>query len=206
MQDPLSSFHIECNKLVVSEWLRKNTFKHLLEVGVGDGFLSTLPELSGLEYTGIDESSWFIEHCQANRSAESKKFIVSDFFNFAPDRQFDAVMAVMVWCTMKNPEQGFKKLSEILRPEGKAFITMPNHNKLESWSHMLGEKKGEFTYSHKYGNPKLGSKDIDIEVYSSEKLISAASSYFKCERYFDFGITQKSGGSGVYTAFEFVNN
>jgi SAM-dependent methyltransferase len=113
----------------------------ILDVGCGAGLLAIASEpfVGGGRYVGLDVVSQDIEFCRGHYP-ENFEFLLVDAKNptYAPmqasehhrwdldDERFDMVISLSVWTHMAEADARFymQEVSRVLRPSGKALITM----------------------------------------------------------------------------------
>ena len=100
-----------------------------LELGCGSGFDTKFMTEQGLSVTAMDISDIAIDIAKANNKGNSAKFIVGDIKTDIPNEKFDLVYDR--GCLHNNPkllEATFKKLHELLNPNGKIILITGNDN------------------------------------------------------------------------------
>lgn len=202
MEDQRSDFHKQSHIDLVSQWI--NNFKpvNLLEVGCGDGFLSRIPDMREVHYTGLDESPWFIEHGQTQNRNSTHQFVAMDLLKYQENKKYESALACMVWCTFAEPLAALKKLHSLLGPGARALLTMPCAASRDLWLKSFVRQHDEKTFIHRYGHPKLGFEELPIFLHSNEEMSEAFfRAGFKLIEQRDFGIPPASK-SAVYTAFD----
>jgi len=101
--------------------------KVILDAGCGCGRLTKALGEFGTEVLGIDIASsieHIYEYCKLNKNVHIIQADVLDlpFKNAA----FDYVWSKLTVCYVRNPEQAFKNLSDLLKPSGKLFVSVPS--------------------------------------------------------------------------------
>lgn len=202
MEDQRSDFHKYSHIDLISQWVNDLKPVSLLEVGCGDGFLSRISALQNVQYTGLDESPWFIEHGQAQNRNSAHQFMVMNLFKCQESKKYDAALACMVWCTFAEPLTALKKLHHLLSPGARALLTMPCEAGRDLWMKSFVRQVDEKTFMHRYGHPKLGFEELPIFLHSNEEMTEAVfQAGFKLIEQRDFGIPPSSK-SAVYTVFD----
>lgn len=209
IEDQRSKFHLQSNAEQTQQWLADlpqsdaADFK-LLEIGCGSGFLSHLPEMAGLRYTGLDESAWFIEHCEKHRVAPQHRFLQADLLSYTSEESYGAAIAVMVWCTFRDPLPGLLKLHSLLGPGSRALLTMPNPSQKKLWIKSFEQQVDEKTFSYRYGHAELGFQSLQIFLHSHFDMVEAFNrAGFSVKKQMDFGYPPASDAA-VYTAFDII--
>ncbi len=101
--------------------------KVILDAGCGYGRLTRALGKYKAEVFGIDiapsvEHSY--NHCRSNKNVH---IIQADILNLPfKNAAFDYVWSRLAICYLQNPEQAVRGLSELVKPSGKLFISVPN--------------------------------------------------------------------------------
>jgi SAM-dependent methyltransferase len=126
-QAGLSDVHEHVLPILV-QWLRESGARHVLDVGSGNGALTSKLAQEGFTVVGIDNSETGIEIASRNYPAVS--FVRHGVESPLPDelrREFDAVIAVEVIEHLLLPRQLFQRAREALKPGGRLIVTTPYH-------------------------------------------------------------------------------
>ena len=118
---------------ILNRWLKKSEGKSLLDLGCGNGALTSKIEKLGLKCVGTDFSSSGI-------SIAKKAHPLVDFFQSTMDAplpdehhgKYDIVMAVEVIEHLLLPRQLFARAKEALKPGGTMIVTTPYHGYLKN--------------------------------------------------------------------------
>ncbi len=103
-----------------------------LDVGCGDGFFSQALNARGYEVTGLDLSEVALR--RARKSCPGAAFLSQDTSQRFPfdDRAFD-----VAWCSehlehLFSPLATLKEIFRVLKPGGRALVTVPYHGLLKN--------------------------------------------------------------------------
>lgn len=125
----------------------------VLDIGCSQGIVSILLGRTGFDVTGIDVESDAIEyatkelHKEENEVAEKVNFIHANAltYDFGTD-QYDTVIAAEIIEHLVQPHLLYKKIYEVLNPNGRVIITTPfgimdyhDHKKTYCLSSLLKE-------------------------------------------------------------------
>ncbi len=125
----------------VRNWLRQAGARTVLDLGCGNGALTSAFDREGFEMTGMDMSETGI--AIASRSFPAISFLHSDLA--APmagklRHRFDAVIAVEVIEHLLLPRLLLERVKEALRPGGVFILTTPYHGFLKNLALALTNK------------------------------------------------------------------
>ncbi len=101
--------------------------KVVLDAGCGCGRLTKALGKYRAEILGIDIASsieCIYEYCRPNQNVH---IIQADIVNLPfKNETFDYVWSKLAICYVRNPEQAFENLSDLVRPSGKLFVAVPD--------------------------------------------------------------------------------
>lgn len=96
----------------------------VLEIGAGTGL--NLPHYRAARRvvaTDPDPAMLFQARCRARCAAVPVRLVVGDAQSLpVADGVFDTVVATCVFCTVPEPEQGFREIRRVLKPDGELWI------------------------------------------------------------------------------------
>jgi len=118
--------------------------KSVLDVGCGPGHYSiTLAQRGASRVVGIDFAEGMLklatEHAQKVGVGEKCKFMVADFYQYAPQEIFDYVIVMGFMDYMPDPEKVVAKVLSLTKD--KAFLSFPVAGGLLAWQRSLRYKK-----------------------------------------------------------------
>ena len=97
----------------------------LLDIGCGIGLQTKLLQKRGIQITGIDNSFQAVKFAREINDGEN--FVCADFLDFnINNNKFGFIRLDNVIEHIEEPEHFFKRVSELLNPEGKLIIFTPN--------------------------------------------------------------------------------
>lgn len=105
-------------------WLKAGA---ALEVGCMHGEFTQLLAALYADLTVVEPASQFIANTRARVGAQAQ-FIQSLFETFATERRFDAIFLLHVLEHLEDPVSALKKAGQLLAPQGRIFIVVPNGN------------------------------------------------------------------------------
>jgi len=116
----------------------------VLDVGCGPGHYSiTLAQRGASRVVGIDFAEGMLqlatEHAKKVGVADRCKFMVADFYRYAPDEIFDYVVAMGFMDYMPDPEKVVAKVLSLTR--NKAFFSFPVAGGILGWQRKLRYQK-----------------------------------------------------------------
>ena len=96
---------------------------YILEVGIGTG--KNIPYYGEWHAVGLDISGKMLKRAVKRSESLQKKidFVLGDA-EFLPfrDQSFDGIISTYVFCSVENPENGFKELYRVLRAGRRAYF------------------------------------------------------------------------------------
>jgi SAM-dependent methyltransferase len=117
---------IESFYLWLMDRLRLPSAGSLLDISCGAGEVVRLAARHGLRATGVDISHVAARVAQRN-TAPGGRIAVSDGESLPfPDATFDFVTNIGSLEHFIDPAQGVREMARVLRPDGKAFVLVPN--------------------------------------------------------------------------------
>ena len=116
--DPYSS-HAQ-----ILRWVEKERPSDVLEVGTATGYLSSEMTSLGCKVTGIEQDAEMAElarqHCAEMHVADIESM------DFAGLGSYDAIILGDILEHLRNPRAVLEKMNELLKPNGKILISLPN--------------------------------------------------------------------------------
>lgn len=155
----LQSFRKEAWKKQVTGHFDGQKDLKILDVGTGPGFFACIMSEEGQNVTGIDYSAGMIETAKKNAAklGVQPTLLVMDVNHLAfADETFDAIVTRNVTWTLEHPEDVYRELLRILKPEGILLIYDANWHR-----HLFDEELGrkvkerEEDYFRKYGKREV---------------------------------------------------
>ncbi len=98
----------------------------ILDLGCGLGELSARIAEFGAKVIGLDRLGILLE--QARYKYPGIEFVEADFFDYTPERQFDAVFAHAVLDWIRPPAQAVARIHQILGPGGRLAAAIGGAN------------------------------------------------------------------------------
>lgn len=127
--------------------------KDVLDVGCGTGWLLELLRKDGAKILdGFDPAASNIKI--AHHLFPKLEVKRSDLEHFQTIRQYDYIVSSMVFMHLSNPDDAFKKLSVLLRPDGEIHIIVPDYDYFRKPRH---DKRA--TYEQLNGDEYVGFVD-----------------------------------------------
>lgn len=156
----------------VRKWLKGAGARSVLDLGCGNGALTSAFAREGLEMTGVDVSESGL--AIAARSFPDIPFLAADMDRPLPvelHRRFDAVVAVEVIEHLLLPRQLFARVKEALRPGGVLIVTTPYHGFLKNLAIALTNSFDAHTHPLRdYGHVKFFSRETLCQLFVEQGL------------------------------------
>ena len=102
--------------------LKPQANENILEIGCGPGTWTGIVAGKCRELTAIDISAEMLDAAKRAANKKNVKFVKCDFLDYRTNRKFDKVFMVRVIESFKNKEQAIRKISKMLKPNGKLVI------------------------------------------------------------------------------------
>jgi cyclopropane-fatty-acyl-phospholipid synthase len=98
--------------------------KRVLEIGPGWGAFAGHALQAGVRFTGITNSEVSQAYLRSKLANFGDQFdiILTDFYNYEPDEQFDSIVIMGVIEHLPNYERVLKKFASLLKPGGRVFL------------------------------------------------------------------------------------
>ena len=125
-RSPLIVRWIEQQRLrIIREMVAADPNHRILEVGSGGGHVLRMFKRAKL--TAVDVSDVFLATAKANLAGYDVEFIKGEIDKLGlPAAKFDRIICTEVLEHTKDPEAILKEIARLLKPEGRAVITVPN--------------------------------------------------------------------------------
>lgn len=122
--EPDSSYREEA-KILLDALQAENLTGAVLEIASGTGIWTEALTRTATSITALDSSSEMLMRCRSRLGENpSVKYVVADFYNWKPDREYDAV-SFSFWIShvpASKLDQFVSKLSDCLKPGGRIFF------------------------------------------------------------------------------------
>ncbi len=98
--------------------------KRVLEIGPGWGAFAGHALQAGVRFTGITNSEVSQAYLRSKLANFGDQFdiILTDFYDYEPDEQFDSIVIMGVIEHLPNYERVLKKFASLLKPGGRVFL------------------------------------------------------------------------------------
>ena len=154
----------------VRDWLRQANARTVLDLGCGNGALTSAFDHAGFEMTGMDMSETGI--AIASRTFPTISFQHSDLATPISDalrHRFDAVIAVEVIEHLLLPRLLLERVKEALRPGGVFILTTPYHGYLKNLALALTNKFDNHWHPLRdYGHVKFFSRATLSQLFAEQ--------------------------------------
>lgn len=129
---------------LLSEWFKELSPKLVVEIGSGQGVVSSKVDLGQSKYIGIEPSERLVDRAKELYSAPNKKFIIGTAYDTTlSDNVADAVFSLGVWFHIKDLDKAHQEISRILKPNGQFCILNANPNMYSLWESWFENTKKE---------------------------------------------------------------
>lgn len=122
---------------MISNWVKENNLKKVLEIGAGQGVCSPFIES---EYIGVEPSQTLV-----NRAYElypGKKFIRGSSYALPlGDESVDGAFSLGVWFHIENLDDTHKELARVVKSNGKVLIITSNPETYDIWESVFSVAK-----------------------------------------------------------------
>lgn len=136
----------------IRPWLCGNT---CLELGPADGQLTSLLREDFRHVVSVDGSEVFVQTLQETFGFDEHHAIVASLFEeYAPDEQFDTIVAARIMEHVDSPIEIFRRMRNWVSGRGRLIVQVPNAN---SFHRLLGVKMGQLETQH-----SLNERDIAV--------------------------------------------
>jgi ubiquinone/menaquinone biosynthesis C-methylase UbiE len=119
---------------IIREMVSEDPGHRILEIGSGGG--RVLRMFKRAKLTAVDVSDVFLDSAKKNLAGYDVEFIKGEIDKLSlPAEKFDRIICTEVLEHTKNPEAILREIARLLRPGGRAVITVPNDpliNRLKS--------------------------------------------------------------------------
>lgn len=167
------SFPYELDNSLMLQWYPKRVVSRmkkgsLLELGLGHGY--TCKEFSShvSSYTILDGSPAIIEKFKSENPELNYINIVESYFeHYEPVEQFDNIVMGFILEHVEDPKLILSKYKDMLKPDGKLFISVPNASSLHrQLAHVAGMMPDIYALSK--ADKELGHvRYFDVELLCS---------------------------------------
>ena len=128
----------------LNSWIANTRVRDILDLGCGQGSISSKLNLEDIKFRGVDPSRHLISRAKELYPHLSDSFAIGNIYNLPfGDEEFDGVFSIAVWHLLSDLSLASRELARVLKPEGNFFIFTANNEYLEDWtaSYDLVEKK-----------------------------------------------------------------
>jgi ubiquinone/menaquinone biosynthesis C-methylase UbiE len=118
---------------VVREFLGDAVVGRMLDMGCGDGTISTQFLQAGLSLTLVDLSSTMLDVARGKLPQDrmgSVAFVVGDLYTYEPGFTFDFVLCIGVLAHIEHVDDAIRRLASLVRPGGLCVIQFTDRRKL----------------------------------------------------------------------------
>lgn len=120
-------FRYLCRKALLLRIISRQTTRRFLEVGFGLGdWMLTLADL-GFTGVGVDLSAEAVNRMNALMRPKSLRVLRADILQVDMSEKFDWVFAFEVLEHMKDDELAIRRVSDLLKPNGRLVLSVPAH-------------------------------------------------------------------------------
>jgi 2-polyprenyl-3-methyl-5-hydroxy-6-metoxy-1,4-benzoquinol methylase len=148
----------------------KNRKPRILDLGCGNGSLTSFIAQQGFEVVGIEESASGVE--LAAQSYPDCRFLQSSIYDLPTAQlgeKFDIIVSVEVIEHLVYPKQLIKAAKEHLKPRGRLILTTPYHGYLKNLTLALSGKMDQhFTVLWEGGHIKFFSVSTLSQLLTQE--------------------------------------
>ena len=112
---------------IIREMVAEDPNHQILEIGSGGGHVLRMFKRAKL--TAVDVSDVFLDYARKNLSGYDVEFIKGEIVKLGlPAEKFDRIICTEVLEHTQDPEAILREIARLLRPSGRAIITVPNDN------------------------------------------------------------------------------
>ena len=118
-------FGVRLRALIADQMLKQVSWRHMLDIGCGDGGVSLQFLNSGGTLTLMDLSDKMLALAQQNcpqDKIEQVIFINQDFLSYQPERTYDVILCFGVLAHVPDVGTAIKRLSSLIRPGGVCLV------------------------------------------------------------------------------------
>jgi len=149
LESPKRKFYYEYLVRYKKKWVQSD----VLDIGCGVGWLLDLISKNGAMWTeGVEPSKRIFT--LSKKTYPEIKIHNCDFESFSTNKTYDIIISVMVFCHMKNLRNVFKKIHDILKPNGELQIVIPDY---------------KYFHKNRVGNKAVSFKQLNAGEYFLEK-------------------------------------
>ena len=120
--NPSARFDYDSTKRNILNYLRKNHFNSVLEVGCGPGTWTGILSKFTDHVTAVDISETMITEAKKVIKNPNVIFLNTDVVNFETDKKFDLIFSIRAFEYFDNKELFLKKCRKMLNANGTLFI------------------------------------------------------------------------------------
>jgi SAM-dependent methyltransferase len=162
---------------IIREMVDEKPGLRILEVGSGGGHVLRMFERSRL--TAVDVSGVFLDNARRNLRGYDAEFLHGEIVKLClPAESFDRVICTEVLEHTTNPEEILEELARLLRPDGRAVITVPNDKLIEGLKAVLRRTPAGWLLG---GRVNWGGDEFHIHKWRPSEFRALLSRFFVVE-------------------------
>ncbi len=113
----------EVERSLLALTIGRSRYRRALEVGCGEGRLSSVVQSAASEYIGVDLIPQFVARVPDHRSCAVRRVAGNVYELPFADQSFDVIVMIRVYNFLEAPGLGLKELFRVLAPGGRLALT-----------------------------------------------------------------------------------
>jgi len=128
-RNPVAQFDYACTRQAIQQFLMKEHFRHVLQVGCGPGTWTPFLAQRADRVTAVDLSQTMLAHARKTVKDKNVRFINADIMEFKNEEKFDCIFSVRMIEYIQDKKQFFQKCHDMLISGGKTcIVTKTKHS------------------------------------------------------------------------------
>jgi ubiquinone/menaquinone biosynthesis C-methylase UbiE len=162
---------------IIREMVAETPGLRILEVGSGGGHVLRMFKRSKL--TAVDVSGVFLDTARRNLRGLDAEFVQGEIVKLAlPAASFDRIICTEVLEHTTNPEEILAELARLLKPDGRAVITVPNDPLIERLKGLVRRTPAGWLLG---GRVNWGGDEFHIHKWTPDQFRSLLARFFVVE-------------------------